>query len=202
MQPKRGQLWRQWGHLGWLLFHPWVMFGWLYLYSLFNDSFFSDLNYSVEWSSGEWVMNWRGFGRIGRGVVFKYYPRIWLENAEFVPTILQNFALSLYLEVSSKKMIQIKTCRRVCDILLHQILSHNNSNGPWVVSIKQSTNLWHFRLSRRRVWSSESSGMYCPVLNWMSTDISKVHAATIIRAMSPAWWWRQQAPLKRRSTSN
>jgi hypothetical protein len=27
-----------------------------------------------------------------------------------------------------------------------------------------------FKFSRRRVWSSESSGMYCRVLNWMSTD--------------------------------
>jgi hypothetical protein len=31
-------------------------------------------------------------------------------------------------------------------------------------------------------WSSESSGMYCRVLNWMSTDVSEVHAAFIIRA--------------------
>jgi hypothetical protein len=34
-----------------------------------------------------------------------------------------------------------------------------------------------------RVWSSESSGMYCRVLNWMSTDVSEVHAASIIRVM-------------------
>jgi hypothetical protein len=28
--------------------------------------------------------------------------------------------------------------------------------------------LWDFKFSRRRAWSSESSGMYCHVLNWMS----------------------------------
>jgi hypothetical protein len=32
--------------------------------------------------------------------------------------------------------------------------------------------------------SSESSGMYCRVLNWISTDVSEVRAASIIRAVS------------------
>jgi hypothetical protein len=41
-----------------------------------------------------------------------------------------------------------------------------------------STNLWDFKFSRRRVWSSESSGMYCCVLNWMSTDVSEVLTAS------------------------
>jgi abortive infection bacteriophage resistance protein len=36
-------------------------------------------------------------------------------------------------------------------------------------------------------WSSESSGMYCHVLNWMSTDVSEVHAASIIRVMRHLW---------------
>jgi hypothetical protein len=40
--------------------------------------------------------------------------------------------------------------------------------------------MWDFRFSRRRVWSSEYSGMYCRVLNWISTDVSEVHAASII----------------------
>jgi hypothetical protein len=40
-------------------------------------------------------------------------------------------------------------------------------------------NTWDFKFSRRRVWSSESSGMYCRVLNWMSTDVSEVRAASI-----------------------
>jgi hypothetical protein len=31
--------------------------------------------------------------------------------------------------------------------------------------------------------SSESSGMYCRVLNWMSTDVSEARAASIIRVM-------------------
>jgi hypothetical protein len=33
-------------------------------------------------------------------------------------------------------------------------------------------------------WRSESSGMYFRVLNWMSTDVSEVREASIIRAMS------------------
>jgi hypothetical protein len=52
--------------------------------------------------------------------------------------------------------------------------------------------IWDFKFSRRRVWRSESSGMYCRVLNWMSTSI--IHR-------SP-WWWRQHVPLKRRPTFN
>jgi hypothetical protein len=40
--------------------------------------------------------------------------------------------------------------------------------------------MWDFKFSRRRVWCSElSSGLYCRV-KW--------------------WWWRQYAPLNRRST--
>jgi hypothetical protein len=34
--------------------------------------------------------------------------------------------------------------------------------------------------------SSDSSWMYCRVLNWMSTDVSEVHAASIIRTMMEA----------------
>jgi hypothetical protein len=36
-------------------------------------------------------------------------------------------------------------------------------NTEWNLgSAKQRRNLWDFKFSRRRVWSSESSGMYCP----------------------------------------
>jgi hypothetical protein len=45
------------------------------------------------------------------------------------------------------------------------------------------THLWDFKFSRRRAWSSESSGMDCRVLNWMSTDVSEVRAASLIRSM-------------------
>jgi hypothetical protein len=45
---------------------------------------------------------------------------------------------------------------------------------------------WDFKFSRRRVWCSElSSGLYCRV-KWLSTD--------------DPWWWRQYAPLNRRTT--
>jgi hypothetical protein len=43
--------------------------------------------------------------------------------------------------------------------------------------------MWDFRFSRRWVWNSESSGMYCHVLNLMSTYVSAVRAASIIRAI-------------------
>jgi hypothetical protein len=48
--------------------------------------------------------------------------------------------------------------------------------------------LWDFRFSRR-VWSWESSGMYCHVLKWMLTDVSEVRAASIIRAVHPRRLW-------------
>jgi hypothetical protein len=56
--------------------------------------------------------------------------------------------------------------------------------------------LWDFKFSWRRVQSSELSfGMYCHV-KWLSTYVSEVRAASIIRDE----WWRQHVPLKRRST--
>jgi hypothetical protein len=44
--------------------------------------------------------------------------------------------------------------------------------------------LWDFRLSRWWVWSLESSGMYCYVVKLMLTNVSEVHTASIIRAMT------------------
>jgi hypothetical protein len=38
--------------------------------------------------------------------------------------------------------------------------------------------------NQKPLWSSESSGKYCRVFNWMSTDISEMCAASIIRVMS------------------
>jgi hypothetical protein len=47
------------------------------------------------------------------------------------------------------------------------------------------------------LWCSElSSGLYCHVKR-LSTNVSEVHTASII---THPWWWRQYAPLKRRST--
>jgi hypothetical protein len=41
--------------------------------------------------------------------------------------------------------------------------------------------MWDFKFSRRRVWCSEmSSGLYCRV-KWLSTDVSEVRTASIIR---------------------
>jgi hypothetical protein len=37
----------------------------------------------------------------------------------------------------------------------------------FIVSSNLLTATWDFKFSGRRVWSSESSGMYCRVLNWM-----------------------------------
>jgi hypothetical protein len=47
----------------------------------------------------------------------------------------------------------------------------------WGIQTKPFT-MKDFKFSRRRVWSSESSGMYCSALNWMSTDVSEVRAAS------------------------
>jgi hypothetical protein len=46
--------------------------------------------------------------------------------------------------------------------------------------------------------SELSSGMYCRV-KWLSTDVSELRIASNTRDEHP-WWWRQYAPLKRRST--
>jgi hypothetical protein len=36
--------------------------------------------------------------------------------------------------------------------------------------------------------SELSSGIYCPV-KWLSTDVSEVHTASIIRDDTHPWWW-------------
>jgi hypothetical protein len=59
--------------------------------------------------------------------------------------------------------------------------THRRTN---VINVHRTEGRWDFKFSRRRVWSSESSGMYCHVFNWMSTDVSEVRAASIIRAMT------------------
>jgi hypothetical protein len=47
--------------------------------------------------------------------------------------------------------------------------------------IKWNYSMWDFKFSRRRVWCSElSSGLYCHV-KWLSTDVSEVRTASIIR---------------------
>jgi hypothetical protein len=47
--------------------------------------------------------------------------------------------------------------------------------------ILKTMTLWDFKFSRRRVWCSElSSAIYCRV-KWLSTDVSEVHTASIIR---------------------
>jgi hypothetical protein len=46
--------------------------------------------------------------------------------------------------------------------------------------------MWDFKFSRRRVWCSElSSGLYCRVKR-LSTDVSEVRTASIIR---DEWYW-------------
>jgi hypothetical protein len=75
------------------------------------------------------------------------------------------------------------------------------------VLTQQITKIWDFRFSQQRVWSLESSGMYCHVVTLKLTDVSEVHTASIIRAMNDVYiyhsspWWRQYAPLKSWSTS-
>jgi hypothetical protein len=49
--------------------------------------------------------------------------------------------------------------------------------------------MWDFKFSRRRVWCSElSSGIYRRA-KWLSTDVSEVRTASIIR--DATWLWRQ-----------
>jgi hypothetical protein len=79
-------------------------------------------------------------------------------------------------------------------------------------SVQHKSLMWDLKFSRRRGWCSElSSGLYCRV-KWLSTDVSEMRTASIIRdesslmmeavrtSESHPWWWRQYAPLKRRST--
>jgi hypothetical protein len=62
--------------------------------------------------------------------------------------------------------------------------------GAWFFFWGGGRNLWYcmryFKFSRRRVWYSElSSGIYCCV-KWLSTDVSEVRTASIIRDAPPA----------------
>jgi hypothetical protein len=85
-----------------------------------------------------------------------------------------------------------RTARCHDTVLPTDYLQHSQKHS--IQNIRQS----FFNLARFQVLTAasmnltESSGMYCRVLNWMSTDVSEVCAASIIRAMEAA----------RRSTSN
>jgi hypothetical protein len=68
-------------------------------------------------------------------------------------------------------------------------------------SIPQMSNsLWDLGLCLRRVWRWLSSGVLRRVTSWKPTNISDVLTASVVVRLS-SWWWRQQAPLKRRYTS-
>jgi hypothetical protein len=57
----------------------------------------------------------------------------------------------------------------------------NKGNLGWGQSGKVRYSLRDLKFSRRRVWCSElSSGIYCRV-KWLSTDVSEVRTASIIR---------------------
>jgi hypothetical protein len=89
------------------------------------------------------------------------------------------------------------------EISLKLLWAHTTNSGPTLSLIQGKQRVTQFTrgeaVRRLRVsavwghtdwlethtgWSSESSGMYCRVLNWMSTDVSEVRAASIIRAMT------------------
>jgi hypothetical protein len=44
-----------------------------------------------------------------------------------------------------------------------------NLLGWWLFAVKRPGNLWNVK-----AWSSESSGIYCRVINWMSTDVQLI----------------------------
>jgi hypothetical protein len=56
-----------------------------------------------------------------------------------------------------------------------------------IVQMWEKTVSWLVMLGKNTkiLRSSESSGMYCGVLNWMSADVSEVRAASNIRALNP-----------------
>jgi hypothetical protein len=58
----------------------------------------------------------------------------------------------------------------------------------WLHQFLADKHMFDFKFSRWRVWCSElSSGLYCHV-KWLSTDVSEVRTASIIRDNHP---WRQ-----------
>jgi hypothetical protein len=54
----------------------------------------------------------------------------------------------------------------------------------WDTTEAEESILCEVSSSRCGEYEAQSSGMYCRVLNCMSTDVSEVRAASIIRAMS------------------
>jgi hypothetical protein len=48
--------------------------------------------------------------------------------------------------------------------------------------------MWDFKFSRRPVWSSESSGMYCRVLNWISTNYVRFQVLTAASMTLRIFW--------------
>jgi hypothetical protein len=76
---------------------------------------------------------------------------------------------------SQKAVIFIFAAVRTCNVTKHSYLPNEN------IFHKAYVSLWDFKFSRWRVWCSElSSGLYCCV-KWLSTDVSEVRTASIIR---------------------
>jgi hypothetical protein len=97
-------------------------------------------------------------------------------------TILKSSASAFLINICSS------TCK--CDLRNNWLSIENNLAS--CETFTDFISIWDFKFSRRRVWCSElSSGLYCRVKR-LSTDVSAVR--------THPWWWRQYAPLKRRST--
>jgi hypothetical protein len=85
-----------------------------------------------------------------------------------------------------------------CNNEIFAIIKNNIIKRTEIILHQNVSSLTKHIWNKQKLWSSESSGICCRVVKQMSTDVSEMRTASIIMAI---WWWRQDAPLKRRSTS-
>jgi hypothetical protein len=94
----------------------------------------------------------------------------WVENTDSV--MKQFIVCTLYSELSRCRSVSIVSDYGLDDRAI-------GFRSP--AEAKYFSSMWDFKFSQRRVWFSElSSGLYCRV-KWLSTDVSEVRTASIIR---------------------
>jgi hypothetical protein len=138
---------------------------------------------SSETSLSSYKTAWRQ--NLGDSVLFvsTQVHRNWDKRGEISGSYGHEYEDDSHRDMVSSNLVEVDQRFRGVYCFHHHCYDNRGSMDLWHVSLL----LWSyktmrdFKFSRRRVWCSElSSGIYCRV-KWLSTDVSEVHTASIIR---------------------